>query len=176
MPNNRQKTVISLSIWLAGLILIIIALQFPATQQLIDKISQTGYLGAFLAGWLYAIAFTASSAAVIFTHTPPDLNPLVIALIGGLAAAIYDLTVFIFIKTQSAHGFLESLQTKFFSQRKLPSWALILIGLAILGSPLPDELASGFLGFMKLSTRKFILISFIANVAGILAILLISRA
>jgi uncharacterized membrane protein YdjX (TVP38/TMEM64 family) len=175
MTNNRRHTIISLAIWLAGLLLVIIALQFPTAQQLVDKIAQAGYFGAFLAGFLYAIAFTSSTATVILAKAPDYLNPLVIALIGGLAAAVYDFIVFIFFKTQSAHGFLESLHNKIFSQRKLPNWALFIIGLAILGSPLPDELASGFLGFLKFSTKKFIAISFIANVVGILVIVLIGQ-
>jgi len=50
----------------------------------------------------------------------------------------------------------------------------LIIGLFILGSPLPDELAIGFLGIIDLSYKKFILISFLANTIGILLILLAS--
>jgi len=176
MQTNRQRSIFAISIFLAGLLLTIIALQFPATKQFIVKIGQSGLLGALFAGILYAFAFTSSAATVIFASTSHNFNPLVLALIGGLGAAIYDLTIFVFVRTQASHGFLHSLRSRLTTQRKIPSWLLTLIGLFILASPLPDELASGFLGFTKLSTRNFIFISFLANLAGIFIIILISRA
>lgn len=175
MQINRQRSLFSISIFLIGLLLTIIALQFPATKQFIVKIGQSGILGALLAGVLYAFAFTSSVATAIFANASHSLNPFVLALIGGLGAAIYDLTIFVFVRTQASHGFLHSLRSRLTTQRKIPSWLLTLIGLVIFASPLPDELASGFLGFTKLSTKSFILISFLANVAGIFIILLISR-
>lgn len=176
MRINRQRFLFSISIFLIGLLLTIIALQFPATKQFMAKIGQSGVFGALLAGILYAFALTSSAATAIFANTAQSLSPLVLALVGGLGAAIYDLTIFVLVRDQASHGFLHSLRSPVVTQRKIPSWLLTLIGLVILASPLPDELSSGFLSFTKLSTRNFIFISFLANVAGIFIIILISRA
>lgn len=176
MHIQNKRSLFPLSIFLAGLLLTIIALQFPATKQFIINIGQSGIFGAFFAGILYGFAFTSTAATAIFANASHDFHPFVLALIGGLGAAIYDLTIFVFVRTQASHGFLHSLRSRITTQRKIPNWLLTLIGLVILASPLPDELASGFLGFTKLSTRNFILISFLANVVGIFVILLISRA
>ena len=176
MQIQRKRSLFSLSVFLAGLLVTIIALQFPATKQFIIEIGQSGIFGSFLAGILYAFAFTSIAATAIFANTAHNLNPFILALIGGLGAALYDLTVFGFVRNQASHGLLQSLRSRIMHQRRMPSWLLSFIGLIILASPLPDELASGFLGFTKLSAKSFILISFLANVAGIFIILLLSRA
>lgn len=175
MQIQHKRSLFSLSVFLAGLLLTVIALQFPSAKHFIIKIGESGIFGSFFAGILYAFAFTSSAATAIFINASHGFHPFVLALIGGLGAAIYDLTVFVFVRTQASHGFLQSLRSRITSQRKIPGWILSLVGLIILASPLPDELASGFLGFTKLSAKNFIIISFLANVAGIFIILLISR-
>lgn len=175
MQTQHKRSLFSLSVFLVGLLLTIVALQFPGAKHFIIKVGESGIIGSFFAGILYAFAFTSIAATAIFANTAHNLNPFILALIGGLGAALYDLTVFGFVRTQASDGLLQSLRSRIMHQRRMPSWLLSLIGLIILASPLPDELASGFLGFTKLSTRNFIFISFLANVAGIFIILLISR-
>ncbi len=174
-PIKNTRALVSISIFTAGLVVTIIAVQFPAIREYIGRIDQSGLMGAFFAGILYALAFTSSMATVIFLNMPASISSLLVALIGGLGAAVYDVTVFVILRTQSRLGLIEALRTHLSNNKKLPNWLLTLTGLAILASPLPDELASGLLSFTKISAKKFIIISFLANVVGIYIILLIGR-
>lgn len=175
MRIKNKRAFLSFSIFTAGLICTIIAIQFPIIREYIGRIDESGLIGAFFAGILYALAFTSSMATVIILNMPTSLSSLLVALIGGLGAAVYDVTVFVILRTQSRQGLLEALRSRLLSNKKLPNWLLTLFGLTILASPLPDELASGLLSFTKISARKFIIISFLANVVGIYIIMLLGR-
>ena len=146
---------------------------FYLFQEFLAKIDGTGPISAFIAGILYAFAFTSSLATAIFTGFPESSNPYLLALIAGFGSAFYDLAIFSFIRRESHHGFLEKLSVNI-SRRKFPSWLLTAIGLVVLASPLPDELASGLLSISKLDVKKFIAISFIANFLGISFIMAVS--
>lgn len=174
MHLQHKRTYFSLAIFLVGLLVTIVALQFPATKQFITKLGQAGLWGAFVGGVLYAFAFTSSLATAVFFNHAAGVHPLLLAIAGGLGSAIYDLTVFSLIRRESHRSFLESFRQRFSLERRLPAWLLTLIGLAIIASPLPDELAAGLLGFTDVSTKKFVIISFLANTAGILFIVSVS--
>lgn len=170
----RKKIIMSLVIFLTGAVFTIIALQIEGVKNFFENIELSGYPAAFLAGILYALAFTSTFAAVIISKMPDHFNPFLLAVIAGAGSAIYDLTVFTFVKNHTKHGVWETLRNRLNKKRGLPKWLSLIIGLFILGSPLPDELAVGFLGIIDLSYKKFILISFLANTVGILLILLAS--
>jgi uncharacterized membrane protein YdjX (TVP38/TMEM64 family) len=166
--------IFSLYVFLAGLALTIVALQFPAVKQVISRLGQLGLPGSFLSGILYAFSFTSSTATAIFANSH-SASAIATALVAGLGSAVYDLTVFAVIRNQTHHGFFAVIREKLeHRRRKIPNWLSLIIGLIILASPLPDELAAGLMGFTELSVKKFILISFLANVAGIFMIVTIS--
>lgn len=167
MPHLSKRALFSLFVFLIGLTLTIIALQFSSVNQFITKIVSTGAIGAFIGGILYAFAFTSSLATALFMNISGQLNPMLAAVIGGLGATVYDISVFSFFRHKTADGFLHSLHDALERRRRLPNWLSLIIGIAILGSPIPDELAAGFLGFMKLSVKRFIIISFLANTFGL---------
>lgn len=175
MPNfwSKHKTV-PLAIFLLGLVITIIVWQLPAGQEFFQRIERAGFFGAFLAGILYATALTSSAATIIFLGLPDTLNPFLVAVIGGLGSALYDLTVFTVVHSQRKRHFIQRLQEKIMSRRRLPPRLLNLLGLLILASPLPDELAAGLMGFTEMTMRRFIAISFIANTAGILLIIILT--
>lgn len=172
---SRRRMMFSLYVFLAGLALTIVALQFPAVKQFVSKLGQLGLPGSFLSGILYAFSFTSSTATAIFANSH-SASAVATALVAGLGSAVYDLTVFAVIRNQTHHGFFAALREKFeHPRRKIPNWLSLIIGLIVLASPLPDELAAGLLSFTKLSVKGFILISFLANVIGIFLIVIISR-
>ena len=49
-------------------------------------------------------------------------------------------------------------------------WLTLLAGALLIASPLPDELGIALLGFSKVSTRYFAILSFVFNFLGILGI------
>ncbi len=169
---NQKRTHLSLLLFFFGLLLTILLMQIPSSRHFIIEFSQSGIWGTLVAGILYAFAFTSSMATAIFWEVPRAVNPFLIAIVGGLGAALYDITVFMVIKREAQIGFLGKINS-LLTRRKMPRWLSFLIGIIILGSPLPDELAAGFFGFFKISTKQFIVLSLAANTVGILVILLL---
>ncbi|MFH0805052.1 MAG: hypothetical protein V1916_02540 [Patescibacteria group bacterium] len=167
MIQLSKRTIFSVAVFATGLVLTIIAVQLEPVKLFITRIDSTGIVGVFIGGILYAFSFTSSLATVLFLNMPDQLHPLLVGIIGGLGATVYDITVFLFVRRQADHGFLQAAYNAMQQRRRIPNWLSLIIGIAILGSPLPDELAAGFLGFMKLSIKKFIVVSFIANAIGL---------
>jgi cellobiose-specific phosphotransferase system component IIC len=174
MTHGRlSKTRISLLTFIVGFVLTIIAVQFPAVKQLVAKLGSTGMFGAFIGGILYAFSFTSSLATALYLNVPGQWPALLIAIVGGIGSAIYDLTIFSLVKQQANHGFFQMVRQSITHQRLIPRWLSLVIGIVILGSPLPDELAAGFFGFMNLSIKKFVALSFAANALGLYCIALL---
>ena len=54
------------------------------------------------------------------------------------------------------------------------NWMLPIIGAIIIASPFPDELGVSLIGLSKLSTGKFILLSYVLNSIGIFLVVSVS--
>mgnify|MGYP006977944986 CR=1 FL=1 len=61
-------------------------------------LSFLGYFGTFLAGFLYAYAFTAAPAAAILLILAREQNLFLAGLTAGLGALLGDLVIFHFIR------------------------------------------------------------------------------
>jgi len=136
-----------------------------------------GYLGAFIAGFLFVSSFTAATGILILLVLAEQLLPLEIAVFAGLGAVCGDALIFRFIKDDLAEE-IRPLFDKFGGKHlslllhsKYFSWSLPLIGGLIIASPLPDEIGVSLMGISKMSTPKFLLLSFILNSLGILFVL-----
>lgn len=174
LNSKNWRPTSSLLLFAVGLLVTIIALQIPEVKQLIIKIGRLGIPGAYFGGILYAVSITSSVATVIFINNHTGISLLLLALIGGLGSATYDLTIFYLFRRQSPLSFFGRIRDRLQPHRRWHHILLTLAGLIILASPLPDELAAGFLSVTKLSMKKFMGIAFIANSIGILTILLLS--
>ena len=103
-------------------------------------------------------------------------NPITLAIVAGLGAAVVDLAIVRFFKQEvnkdlnilakSFRFYLISKMLKFFKLDLL----LPLIGALIVASPLPDELGLFLLGASKLKYHQLFLLSYVLNTAGILLI------
>lgn len=160
-------------LFIIGLALAFLSLQYPVTREFFDGLEQDGYLGVFLAGILYAISVTAASATVIFANMHDTVSPFLAALVGGLGAFLYDLLIFLFTRRTARQRIEAYLAEKLPMRRRTPRWLTVLIGAIILASPLPDELAAGFLGVTRISIPRFFLLSFALNAIGIGVLLLL---
>lgn len=168
MVFNRK--LISLSIFLAGIAAAILVFTIPGLANGAATLEQAGYFGVFVSGVLYALSFTAPAATVVFAQLPDSLNPILVGLIGGFGALIYDVTVFALFRHESHHHMIEMIKTKIPGSHRVPQWATTGAGLFILASPLPDELAAGLFGFSTVRVSRFMLLSFICNAIGIMII------
>jgi hypothetical protein len=150
-------------------------------ERALEPFGQLGYLGVFLAGAMFVSTFTvAPAAAVLFTFAE-TLDPLAVAIIGASGAVIGDYLAFRFIKDRllkELNPFLKMLHiyrpvnilhTKYFA------WLAPVVGAIVVASPLPDELGLTLLGLTKISTGRFIALTFGLNFVGILLIALAAQ-
>lgn len=167
----------NLTILFFSLIFALILSQLQVFHQLLLNLGGWGYLGAFFAGMLFVLSFTAATGAVILFILAERLTPWEIGLIAGLGAMCGDLTIFRFVKDNLINE-LTPLYERFGGNHlnhllhsKYFHWTLPLIGALIIASPLPDEVGVSLMGISKMKTYKFIFVSFLLNAVGIFLVI-----
>lgn len=140
-------------------------------------------LGSFVAGMFFTSVFTTAPAIATLGELSLSQPILLTALFGATGAVVGDLLIFRFAKDRIASDILTLLEhrgtfTRFRALFKLRffRWITFLLGGMIIASPLPDELGISLLGFSSLSTRYFIVLSFVFNFLGVVGIGLVARS
>lgn len=167
----------NLTFFILSLFVAFLLSKYEPFHEFLLSFGEYGYLGAFIAGILFVSTFTVAIGAVIMLVLAEKLSPFEIALIAGLGAVFGDLIIFRFIKNNLAEELTDIYEhldgdhhfKKIFHKKYL-SWTLPTIGAIIVASPFPDELGVSLMGISKMSTIKFLVISFILNVIGIFII------
>jgi len=152
--------------------------KYEPLHQLLFRLSDLGYFGAFLSGMLFVWTFTAATGALMLLILAETLSPIEIGLIAGLGAITGDLLIFRFVKDGLA-GEINSIYNQIDHKKHLKklfhtkyfSWTLPVIGAIIIASPLPDELGVSLISISKMSTVKFVALSYILNSIGIFLII-----
>jgi len=122
------------------------------------QVNQLGFLGAFFGGILFVFTFTVAVGGIIlFNLTDLIIFKFVRNKLVDELRPIYD---------QLGGGHLTNILHTVYLR-----WTLPIIGALILASPLPDELGVTLMGISGLSTRRFIVISFLLDTVGILLLL-----
>jgi hypothetical protein len=131
-----------------------------------------GYFSAVLAGALFVSTFTMATGILILTTLATTLSPIEIILLAGLGAVLADILIFKWVRNgvdkevepiyrQLTGGHFKKLfHTKYFG------WTLPVLGTLMIISPLPDELGVSLLSISKITTEKFIVISWISHTLG----------
>lgn len=172
-----SKKYLAITSSILGVFIALIVFSTPELRRTAIDLERSGYAGVFVTGILYGVNLTAATATAIFFDLPDSLNPWLAALVGGVGALAYDLTVFSLFRRNSHAQWIEQLKHALPGhQRKIPSWVLAMIGTVIIASPLPDELGVGFLGNSTIKPWRFMIISFLANASGILFLQTIHHA
>lgn len=165
-----------LSMFLASVLVAIYLGENDWFQRFLLNLGEWKYLGAFLSGILFVSTFTVSTSVILIALLAQEMNPFVLAVIGGVGAMVGDIIVFRFLKnnvdeelmlifgTKGEHYVKAVLRSKYIS------WTLPIFGILIIASPLPDEIGIGLLGMANISETKLMAITFISNMFGILAI------
>jgi uncharacterized membrane protein YdjX (TVP38/TMEM64 family) len=164
----------NLTIVFLGVMIAIVLSRIDAFHQFLLHLGGFGYIGAFVAGMLFVLMFTAATGAVILLVLAETLSPIEIGIIAGFGAVLGDLIIFRFVKDNltnelkdiynaidGEHHFVKVFHSKYFS------WMLPIIGAIIIASPFPDELGVSLMGISKMKTYRFIIISFFLNAVGI---------
>jgi len=158
-----------------------------------SDLGSLGYVGAFLAGLLFPITFTAplATAALLYIGAHYDITSSV--LLATFGALIGDLVIFTFIKDGTLKE-IHEIRSEYrinhrthdhyrrhkallmlFQTKPFHALAIFLGGLLIL-SPLPDEFGVAILASYKLDIKKFIPLSLLLNGIGIWIVLSIGCA
>ncbi|EKD53079.1 MAG: hypothetical protein ACD_61C00163G0005 [uncultured bacterium] len=167
----------NLSIACVGVILAIILSRVEGFHSFLLHLGNFGYIGAFIAGMLFVSTFTIATSALVLLVIAETLSPIEIGLIAGLGAVVGDMLIFRFVK-DGLSGEIEDIFKNFDKKRHIKhlfhskyfNWMLPVIGAMIIASPFPDELGVSLMGISKMSTVKFVVMSYFLNSIGIFLI------
>mgnify|MGYP001579394215 CR=1 FL=1 len=167
------------------IISIIVAINLVRTGTLSEFLNLTKgilFLDSFIAGMFFTSAFTTAPSIVTLGEIARSFQSVfLVAFFGSLGAMCGDLIIFRFMRNTLGEdiNYLFSIPkskrlTSIFKTRFF-KWFTFLLGAFIIASPLPDEVGVMMMGFSKIKTSLFILISFVFNFLGILAVGLVAR-
>ena len=134
------------------------------------------YIGALFAGMLFVSSFTVAISTVVIAIMTENIHPMALALIGGVGAVMGDYLVFKLVRSRLSEEVTALIgkdnisYIKSFLRSKYIAWTLPIIGMLIIASPFPDEMGVSLLGLSNMSEAKFIFLSYVSNVIGILAV------
>lgn len=164
---------------------VIFAVVLAKTDILIKILTSTQelkFFGSFIAGIFFTSIFTTAPAIVTLGELARANSIMSVAILGAIGALAGDLIIFRFIRDEFSEHLMELVKhqgivkrIRALSKLKFFRWLTFLTGGLIIASPLPDELGIGLLGFLKMKTSWFILISFLFNFMGILLIGLVAK-
>lgn len=164
----------NITVVLLGVIFAFFLFQIEIFRNSLLHLGGLGYIGSFFAGILFVSTFTVATGVLILSLLVQSLHPIEIGLIAGLGAVVGDLIIFRFVKDGLKEEIVEvydqfdkkhNIQKIFHS--KYFNWMLPVMGALIIASPFPDELGVSLMGISKISTFRFILISYFLNSVGI---------
>lgn len=170
-----------LSLMLGGVIVAILLGSNQGFHHWVIHLGTLEYVGAFIAGALFVSSFTVATSVVVIGILSDNINPLVLGIVGGFGAMIGDLLIFRYVKDhltdelKMLFGNEGTSYVKSVIHSKYIHWTLPVLGVFIIASPLPDELGISLLGLTDISGKKFMLISYLSNFFGILAIASVAK-
>jgi hypothetical protein len=140
------------------------------------------WLGILLAGMFFTSVFTTAPAIIILSQFAEITPVWLLAVIAGLGAMLGDYILFRLVRDRMSEDFSYLLSFSKFKRfrsifkTKLFHFFAMFVGALIIASPFPDELGIAMLGISKVEAKRFLLISFLFNTAGVFLIGLIARA
>lgn len=146
-------------------------------ERIIAYSGSFGYLSAFVAGIFFTSIFSAAPATVALFEISKSGTPLLpVVILGALGAMIGDYIIFRFVRDPLSADLSAILKRfgkdrlKIFMKLSYLRWFIVFLGGLIIASPLPDEIGLAMMGFSKLDSRTFAVLSFFCNALGIAVI------
>jgi hypothetical protein len=133
-------------------------------------------MASLVAGLFFTSFFTTAPAIAVFVELSQEGNIFLIAPIGGLGAMLGDYLLFSLVRDHIAKDAGALLRGKRWRalrrifKNRLMQRILPVVGAIIVASPFPDEIGLALMGISKLTTGRFLLISYVMNTLGILII------
>lgn len=167
---------------LLSIALVIVFIDSPIVQFVVNLLNAWGYIGAFVAGIFFVLSFTAVPAGIILYSFAKTHDPFMVAILGGLGGMVGDYFIFrvfrdyifdelgILFKNSRWRRIKKLFRTPYFA------WILPLVGAGLIMAPGPDEPGIALMGLSKIKTWQFLLLAFILDTVGILLIVLALRS
>ena len=142
-------------------------------QNFLKGLATYGYLGGFVAGFLFTYGITTPFAIAMLFILAESLNIWILTLIGTLGGLISEYFIYKFAINEAGKKIkifgskkikLPEIKSKF-----LKKISPLIAGL-IIASPIPDEFAAVLFGVEKYKLRDFLILTFIFKFIGILFI------
>lgn len=188
----------NLTFLVLGVLITILLYSQEGFHDLLLNMGALGYLGAFLAGMLFVSIFTVTTGVLILLVLAEQLPLIPLGIIGGLGAVAGDLLIFKFVRDglsrelklvkENVQDELEEIDVidntlnnksvrhfkkhfKALLHTRYFSWILPAMGVAILTSPLPDEMGVGLMGISKIKTYQLLILLAIIKPASIFLVI-----
>lgn len=130
-------------------------------------LDEGGIKSSFIAGGMYASMVSSSLSLAIFYDLGNRMPVWQVAVLGGAGAAIGDLLLFTLVAKGTHHkGWLHRFALKL-GKHPMIKLGLVLAGVGLIISPLPDEAGVALLGAVGLERKWFMPLGFVANAVGI---------
>ncbi|MBP7859635.1 hypothetical protein KA001_01585 [Patescibacteria group bacterium] len=149
-----------------------------AAHSFLLHLGNFGYLGVFLAGFMFVSTFTLVPGTILLTFFSEYIPLYEVLIVGALGATTFDFLAFLFIKnkvSEEVNIFIKIFNKKSYFRKVISShyfsWMLPIIGAIILASPIPDEIGISMLGISNMSKIKFVVLSFVLNSIGIFVVI-----
>ncbi len=152
---------------------------------IVEFLGNFGYISAFVLGFLFSFGFTTTPASATLFFLAKHINPLGMALVAGLGAAISNLMIYLFVK----HQLLDEIRYILGEELKLEfskfeiivtqslmrkKWVKIFVpALAgvLTAMPVPTELIASIMwNIVRYKPQIVFIYSFIFSSIGILAL------
>lgn len=176
MNSKLIKIVFKTFIFIISLSIAWYLLKSGILNNLVDRVLPITFAAEILAGSFYTSLLTSPISIAMLLVLAQKQNPIILALIAGLGAALVDLLMVKFFRDNLNKNFsIFSKQLKldlinnFLKLLKL-DFLIPLLGALIIASPLPDELGLFMLGASRLKYYQVVLLTYALNTAGILLI------
>jgi hypothetical protein len=181
---NKAKKRINQDALILGISLVfaIILVWSGFAEKIVWSLGGMKYFGLIIAGMCFTSVFTTAPAIVLLGALSLTTSIPALVLFGGIGAVLGDFIVFHFVKDRISKDFEHMVSLP--HRRRLAhifnsgvfKFFVPFIGALVIASPLPDEVGVAMLGLSKVEDKYFIIISFFANMFGILVIAWVARA
>jgi hypothetical protein len=166
-----------LTYFLVSLLVVGVLSKVPHFHDLMHKLAQAGYWGAFIGGILYISSFTAAIGALLLISLTETVPIIPLCLLAGLGGLVGDLLIFKFIRSEmknELHRLYDILGgtsiTRLFKRNKPLSWLVPILGAVVIASPLPDEIGISMLGVTQIRMAHFSIMAFVLDIVGVFAL------
>lgn len=174
----RDLGIIALSVLVA-----VILVKTEALEQLFMSTRHISFLNSFISGFFFTSVFTTAPAIAALAEISQIDSRLATSFFGGLGAMCGDFIIFQFVRDRLSTHVFDLLKIKGGMRRlqahlrnKYFRWLTFLVGGLIIASPIPDEVGLSLLGFSKMRTVWFLVLSFVFNFIGIAIVGTVARA